>query len=105
MRLRSTGFVVAMFLALVAGSAVDAPFRPAVAAPDDAGDLEATLVRLVGSDAKASAAAADEFVAKGVAAVSTLTAFLASAPPVPARVVVLETLGRIAADHDEALAP
>jgi hypothetical protein len=105
MRMGTAGLVAATFgvvafcAALECGVAV-----PFVVAGDAASDVDALIAKLVGADAKASARAGDALVALGAAAVPSLTSALADRP-VAARVVVLETLGRIAADHDEAVAP
>lgn len=69
---------------------------------DDGADVDALVARLVGDDPKSSAEAADALVAQGVAAIARLSAKTES---VAARTVMLGTLGRIAADHDEAVAP
>lgn len=87
--------VVAFCVAIECGVSV-----PFVAAGDETSDVDALIAKLVGGDAKAGEA----LVAMGAAAVPRLTAALTD-NPVSTRVAVLETLGRIAADHDEALPP
>ncbi len=60
--------------------------------------------RLRGSDAALRVRAADVLVAVGAPAVAPL-ADAAKSAALPARVLALETLGRVTADHDEAAAP
>ena len=102
MRTRSGALAGALFAALVIGaSALDPTSRPDAIAGDEQ-DVDALVARLVGDDPKSSAEAADALVAMGVAAIPRLTAATELADARPA---MLETLGRIAADHDEAVAP
>ncbi len=105
MRTWATGLAAATIATAAFCAVVEFRFAtPTVVAGDAASDVDAEIARLVGADAKASAAAADALVAAGAASVPKLTAAL-TGNPVATRVVVLATLGRIAADHDEAVAP
>jgi len=105
MRAGTAGLVAATFGVVAFCAALECGVSvPFVAAGDETSDVDALIAKLVGGDAKASAAASDTLVAMGAAAVPRLTAALAD-NPVPTRVAVLATFGRIAADHDEALPP
>jgi hypothetical protein len=102
--MRMTGAVAGglMFAALVVGIASVDPLQPPAALAQDSLEFETLMARLLGDDPKEAAAASDTLVAKGAAVVPRLSV---TSGPLAERVVMLETLGRIAANHDEAMKP
>src|SRR5262245_51857327 len=102
MRTRRAVATGVLFAALVAGAASLEPLRPTRAVAQDSLEFETLMARLLGDDPREAEKASDALVALGVSVVPRLSV---TTGPVAERVVMLETLGRIAADHDEALSP